>query len=296
MRSELKSKEYPTLFSSNAISFEEWKSAGYAAGVDEISNPELKALYESVPDALKLQFESEGNYGIPYNIEGYGLIADRQMLEDILGVTDLDAFTADYKEADYEEFQQMIVALNDYINDGKSESFTLNGNSYETQSDKTDLTENLNGVFSIAGAEKWTYGNHFGNYPISTVYQNVYDVRETDPDKADLMKSSIVKSLGELDFLSNYAAGPDGVTKRGSQFINSTVTGYDQAVQTFAEGKAVFIKNGNWIYSNVADIAPEVADRLIMLPMKLNFSDDDIHVDGLTVDQMNRSVPEFVSQ
>ena len=74
------------------------------------------------------------------------------------------------------------------------------------------------------------------------------------------------------------------------------MTGYDQAVQTFAEGKAVFIKNGNWIYSNVADIAPEVADRLIMLPMKLNFSDDDIHVDGLTVDQMNRSVPEFVSQ
>ena len=33
-----------------------------------------------------------------------------------------------------------------------------------------------------------------------------------------------------------------------------------------------------------------------MFPMKLNFSDDDIHVDGLTVDQMNRSVPEFVSQ
>lgn len=82
--------------------------------MEEISNPELKTLYESVPDALKLQFESEGNYGIPYNIEGYGLIADRQMLEDILGVTDLNAFTADYKEADYEEFQQMIVALNDY--------------------------------------------------------------------------------------------------------------------------------------------------------------------------------------
>ena len=43
MRSELKSKEYPTLFSSNAIAFEEWKSAGYAEGIDEISNPELKS-------------------------------------------------------------------------------------------------------------------------------------------------------------------------------------------------------------------------------------------------------------
>ena len=52
MRSELKIKrKYPTVFSSNAIAFEEWKSAGYAEGVDEISNPELKALYESVPDA-----------------------------------------------------------------------------------------------------------------------------------------------------------------------------------------------------------------------------------------------------
>ena len=112
MRSELKSKEYPTLFSSNAISFEEWKSAGYAAGVEEISNPELKTLYESVPDALKLQFESEGNYGIPYNIEGYGLIADRQMLEDILGVTDLNAFTADYKEADYNQVMTTIDEFN----------------------------------------------------------------------------------------------------------------------------------------------------------------------------------------
>ena len=73
-------------------------------------------------------------------------------------------------------------------------------------------------------------------------------------------------------------------------FINSTVTGYDQAVQTFAESKAIFIKNGNWTYSNIANIAPEVAERLVMFPMKLNFSDDDIHVVGLTVDQMNRSV------
>lgn len=296
MRSELKSKEYPTLFSSNAIAFEEWKSAGYATEAADIQNPELKALYESIPDALKLQFENEGNYGVPYNIEGYGLIADTKMLTELLGIDDLEAFTEDYKEADYQEFQEMVAALDAYIQNGTAQSFALNGVSYETVGEKTALTQNLNGVFAIAGAEKWTYGNHFGNYPISAVYTSVYDVRESEPDKADALRTPIIKSLQQLDFLTRYAAGPQGAVERGAQFINSTVTGYDQAVQTFAEGKAIFIKNGNWIYANVAKIAPEVADRLTMLPMKLNFEDGDIQAEGLDAAKMNRSIPEFVSQ
>lgn len=296
MRSELKSKEYPTLFSSNAISFEEWKSAGYAMGEEEISNEKLKALYGSVPDSLRLQFEGSGNYGIPYNMEGYGLIADRQMLKDILGTENLEQFIEDYKAADYGEFQSMTMALDTYIKDGGEETFVLNGNRYTTAANKTALTEKLDGVFSIAGAEKWTYGNHYGNYPVSTVYSNIYDVRESEPEKADKLKDSLVKSLQELDFLTNYAAGPDGAVARGPQFINSTVTGYDQAVQTFAEGKAVFIKNGNWIYGNVAKVNQEAADRLTMLPMKVNFAEEDISVQDLTVEKMNCSIPEFVSQ
>lgn len=296
MRSELKSREYPTLFSSNAIAFEEWVSAGYACGAEDILNGELKQLYESIPDALKLQFEGGGSYGIPYNIEGYGLIADRQMLEDILGTESMAGFWEDYKAAGYEEFQEMVVAMDSFIKEGTAQEFHLNGKTYTTAEGKTALTEKLNGVFAIAGAEKWTYGNHFGNYPISTVYTSIYDVRESDPQKAELLRDPLVKSLQELDFLTRYAAGPDGPVERGPQFINSTVTGYDQAVQTLAEGKAVFIKNGNWIYSNVAKVDQSVADRLTMLPMKLNFSDGHITVEGLTAGQMNRSVPEFVSQ
>ena len=72
LRSEIKPKAYPTVFASNAIGIEEWKSAGFAMDASKIHNPQLKALYESVPDSMKLEFEGEGNYGIPYNIEGYG--------------------------------------------------------------------------------------------------------------------------------------------------------------------------------------------------------------------------------
>ena len=296
MRSELKSKEYPTLFSSNAIAFEEWKSAGYATGAEEIQNPELKALYESVPDALRLQFEGEGNYGVPYNIEGYGLIVDEQLLKELLDVEDLSGFYADYKAAGYGEFQNMVIAMDAFIKEGGRQHFTLNGTDYATADGKTEATEKLNGVFAVAGAEKWTYGNHFGNYPISAVYESIYDVREAEPEKAEGLRTPLISSLQELDFLTGYTAGPEGAMERGPQYINSTVNGYDQAVQTFAEGKAVFIKNGNWIYSNVAKVAPDTAKRLTMLPMKLNFQDEDILVEGLTAEKMNRSIPEFVSQ
>lgn len=296
MRSELKSKDYPTVFTSNSVAFEEWKSAGYAVGAEDIMNAELKALYENLPDTMRLQFDGEGNYGIPYNIEGYGLIADRRRIMEALGLDSIDQFRQDYEEADYAEFQSMVQALDRYIKGEGSESFTLNGREYAAQAAKGGLTSELNGVFSIAGAEKWTYGNHFGNYPVSAVYKDVYDVRGADPERADTLKAPLVKAMEELDFLTRYAAGPNEATERGPKFINSTVTGYDQAVQTFAEGRAFFIKNGNWIYSNVAKISEDTAENLIMLPMKVNFDDSEILVEGLDAAQMNRSVPEFVSQ
>lgn len=296
LRSEIKSKDYPTVFATNAIGIEEWKSAGYALDASGIQNEELRALYESLPETLRLQFEREGNYGIPYNIEGYGLIANKQLLQEILELDSIDGFKADYQVATYEEFQGMLESLDAYIKNGTGSSFTLNGNSYTVREGKTELTETLTGVLAIAGAEKWTYGNHFGNYPISTVYETVYDVRESEPSYADHLKTPIIKSLKELDYLTRFAAGADGAVERGPQFINSTVTGYDQAVQMLAERKAIFIKNGNWIYPTVAGVSEDTAENLIMLPMKVNFSDEDILVDGLTVDKMNRSVAEFVSQ
>lgn len=298
MRSELKSKAYPTVFTSNAVAFEEWKSAGYAVAAEDIMNPELKALYEGLPDTIRLQFDGQGNYGIPYNIEGYGLIADQRMIMEIFGLDSgsIEIFKEDYKRADYGEFQSMVRAVDGLIKGDGGQSFTLGGRPYATAAEKKGAAAGLNGVFSIAGAEKWTYGNHFGNYPISAVYKDVYDVRGSDPSKAEQLKEPIIKSLQELDFLTRYAAGPDGAVERGPRFINSTVTGYDQAVQAFAEGKSVFIKNGNWIYSNVAKISEDVAGNLMMLPMKLCFDDSDITVEGLDAAQMNRSVPQFVSQ
>ena len=58
----------------------------------------------------------------------------------------------------------------------------------------------------------------------------------------------------------------------------------------------MFIKQGNWVFSNIKGVDADKSERLTMLPMKVNLDDSDITADGVTVDSLNSSIPEFVSQ
>ncbi len=296
LRSEMNSKSYPTLFAVNQSSLTEWVEGGFALPASKITNDELTAIFDSIPDNMRL-LDTEGeSYGIPYNVEGYGLIADKQMICDVFGLESADDFIADYRSADYDEFEKMIDAIDDYINDNGGETITLNGNQYTTATQKTDTTSQLNGVFAIAGAEKWTYANHYTNYALNAVFSNYTETANATSEQIDELEEPMVKMIEELDMLSQHTAGPNGKVERGSEYINSTVTGYDQTVQTFAEGKAMFIKQGNWVFSNIKGVDADKSERLTMLPMKVNLDDSDITADGVTVDSLNSSIPEFVSQ
>lgn len=296
LRSEMSSKSMPTLYAINQAQFKEWNEGGFVVAASEIQDPELKAIYDSVPANMCLQNENGENCGIPYNVEGYGMIADLRMMADVFGLDDTAAFVEDYKAATYAEFEKFVVALDDYIHDKGGEAVTLNGKIYITAEDKTAVTENVNGVFSIAAAEKWTYANHYINYPVNAVFADFASVANAASDQIDRVEEPLVKALQELEFVTQFSAGPNGAVTRGAEYINSTATGYDQAVQTFAEGKAFFIKQGNWIFSNVASIDEEKANNLTFLPVKVNFGASDIAAEGMTVEKMNASIPEFVSQ
>ena len=296
LRSEMNAKSYPTIFAVNQSSLTEWVEGGFALSSSKITNDDLKKICDSIPENMRLSDTDGENYGIPYNVEGYGLIADKQMICDVFGLDSADDFISDYRSANYDEFEKMIDAVDDYINDKGGETITLNGNEYVTATGKTDTTSQMNGVFAIAGAEKWTYANHYTNYALNAVFPNYTATANATSEQVDELEEPMVKMIQELDMLSQHTAGPNGKVERGSEYINSTVTGYDQAVQTFAEGKAMFIKQGNWVYSNIKGVDEEKATRLTMLPMKVNLDDSDITADGVTVDSLNHSIPEFVSQ
>ena len=83
--------------------------------------------------------------------------------------------------------------------------------------------------------------------------------------------------------------------KEGPELINQTTNGYDQAVASFANGETVFIKQGNWCYTNITNANADIADYMTFLPIKLDVTDEDL-TSGITAEQMNTSIPVFVPQ
>lgn len=296
LRAEMNSKNKPAIFSiMNIQELAEWKEGGFAADLNTLTgNADFKALHDALSDNLKLTTDGTDSYGIPYNVEGYGYIVDTLMLADLFGADNVDAFLGDCKLATYDEFAAMVDTLDAYIQNGTAGTVTVNGKDYALAAQKTGLAQNLTGVFSVAGSEKWTYGDHMINIAIDTVFENPSAAKNATAQQIDELKNPLVAYAKALDVKTSHVAGENGPLPRSPEMINSTTNGYDPAVQKFADHKAIFMKQGNWVYTNIEKVNPEIVKTLTFIPIKMPFTDNDIKVSGLTAEKMQRSIPVFV--
>ena len=86
--------------------------------INKIDNAKLKKLADEIPAAQRLTAKNGENFGLPYNIEGYGYQVDKNVLKDLF-VGDTDALLADLKaEPDYISWQTFVKAVDAYIKDG----------------------------------------------------------------------------------------------------------------------------------------------------------------------------------
>lgn len=295
LRAEMNSKEKPAIFSiMNIQELVEWEEGGFALNLHDATREGFKTMHDHVAPGLRLTSDGNNSFGIPYNVEGYGYIADTEMLASLVGEENLDAFISDLRAASYDEFQVMIEAMQRYIDNYSSDEFPLNGTPYKLLYNPTEKSEKLTGVFSVAGSEKWTYGDHLINIVIDTAFANPSAADAATDEQIDGMRGALMAYAEVLDLKSSHTAGDNGPLERGPEFINSTTNGYDAAVQKFAESKAIFLKQGNWVYTNIEKANPDIVDTLTFIPVKFPFKDSDIQVNGLTADHMNSSIPVFV--
>lgn len=294
LRSEMNSAHRPAIFSVNFGGLAEWAESQTILDLNQASNPKLKALAEKIPQTMRLTSDGAQNYGIPYNIEGYGLIIDTRMIDGLFGKEHTSAFLQDFKEASYTDFAQFVQSADNYIQTGQTATIQMNNHTYTFLAQKTELTKKLTGIFAEAGAEKWTYGDHMGNMAMNAVFDSPAAVRNATEAQIDELYSPLTKVVQTLDLYSQHAAGMEGKLSRSSDYINSTTASYDVSVQLFSSGKALFIKQGNWVYPNIAKLNKDILSTLTFLPIKLPLTASDIKVPGLTVEKFNRSVPEFV--
>lgn len=289
LRTEMNSKNKPAIFSCmNAQALVEWVEGGFAMDLSKATNEEFKKLVSEIPENFNLT-DGTTNYGIPYNVEGYGYIVDTEMLAALFGEDQVEAFIAAFKTATYEEFEAMVHTLTAYIKEGTAGTVKLSGQEFALATEKTGKAASLEGVFSVAGSEKWTYGDHMINVAIDAVFENSVAASEATMEQLEAGKGAFEAYAKALDLKTSNAT-----TERGPELINATTNGYDPAVATFANSKALFFKNGNWCYTNIEKANADIVDTLTFLPIKMPFTQDDIKVEGLTVEHMASSIPVFV--
>lgn len=290
LRVDMSSDHKPAIFGiMDPQALKEWVEGDFALDLTTADLlPEFKALADDLDPGLRLTMDGQDSYGIPYNVEGYGYIVDKEMIAALVGEDNVDSFIEKYKTATYDEFADFVEKVNAYIKDGKGNDFALSGQTFSLLAEKNEKAEKLEGVFSVAGSEKWTYGDHLINIPIDSVFPNVAAAVNATDEQLDKLYNPMVAYAKTLDLITSHA-----VSERGPEFINSTTNGYDAAVANFANGKTLFIKQGNWCYTNIKNANSEIVDTLTILPIKMPFEQGDIAVDGLTVEHMNSSIPVF---
>lgn len=290
MRTEMNSKTKPAIFCvMNAESLTEWTESGYARPLSAGLTDDFKNLVSTIPNNFNLTADGTENYGIPFNVEGYGYVVDTQMLGDIFG-TDGAEVAKSIKTATYTEWETAVTALENYIKNGVASDVTLSGTKYSMAAAKTGKAVNLEGVFSTAGSQTWTYGDHMLNVAINAVFPTAVEARNASKADVEKLYGPFLAYAKALDLKTSNA-----ITPRGNEFINDTTNGYDASVENIAAGKGIFLKQGNWVYSNFAKTSnPSIVDTLTFVPVKMPFTDADVVAKDRTVDSINSSIPVFV--
>ena len=296
LRSEMNSRQMPSIFSIQGIKeLAEWSQGGFALDLNTVTGGNFGKMASDIPLGLRLTSDGSTSYGIPYNVEGYGFIVDRDMLSEIFNPIPVDAVLADIKAASYEEWEALVKAIDAWIAYPRAMEVKLNGNTHKLAAKKGKLSEKLNGVFAVMGAEKWTYGDHFINVALNAVFANDIEANQADEATIKSLKGAFLAYAKALDLKTSYLAGARGKAVRGQDFVSSANFGYDQAVQIFADSKAVFFKQGNWAFGNIEAVNKAQAARLEFVPVKMPYQKQDIkRADGTTVEMLNSSIPVFV--
>lgn len=236
LKSEIAKSDAPTLFQINGpIGYQSWKD--YCLDLTD------SEFYNALTDkSLAITGEDGGVYGIPYTIEGYGIIYNNAIMEQ------------------YFAMDGAVVASVDEIN-----SFdTLKAVVEDMQSKKDAL--GIKGVFastSLLPGEEWRWQTHTANLPINQEYQ---DKGVDDLDEIEFTYSDNFKNIFDL-YLNNSTTDPKML---GSKGVNDSMA-------EFALGQAAMVQNGNWAWSQIAGVSGNVvqAEDIGFLPIYMGLEGEE---------------------
>ncbi|PAU69630.1 ABC transporter substrate-binding protein [Bifidobacterium italicum] len=210
LKSELAKSEAPTIFQVNGpVGYQSWK--GYTADLKDT------AIYKDMNDQSLALTDGDKIVGVPYVIESYGIIYNKDIV------------------AKYTKLDGAVIKSADEIKDFD----TLKKVADDMQKRKKDL--GIEGAFTSAGFDSssdWRFKTHLANIPL--YYQFKKDDITAPPASIKDMYMDNFKNIFDLYIT-------DSTTEKTQL---SSKTG-DDANSEFALGKAAFYQNGTWAWSDL---------------------------------------------
>lgn len=240
LTSEIAKSEPPTIFQINGpVGYQNWKD--YCADLSG------SKIYELLSDKSLAVTDGEGVYGVPYAVEGYGIIYN-------------DAIMDKYFALDGAKAASM-----DEIKDFK----TLKAVAEDMQAKKADL--GIDGVFgstSLKSGDDWRWQTHLFNVPL--YYE--FNTGEGSPITTCLESDAL-----DFTYAENYKNIFDLYTNNSG--TKKTLLGsksVDDSMAEFALGKCAMIQNGNWAWSQISGTEGNVVaeEDIKFLPIYTGMEND----------------------
>lgn len=219
LSSKISTSEAPTIFQINGpVGYSNWKD--YCA---DLTNTKI---YKHLTDKSLAISTKEGVFGIPYVVEGYGIIYNDKIMQDY--------FKLENKRTKYGSMEE--------INNFKA----LKAVSEDIQANKDKL--GLDGCFavtSLKSGEDWRWQTHLANLPVYYEFKekNV-DLTSEDVKKLAFSYGDNYKNIFDL-YINNSTVEPKLL---GSKIV-------DESMAEFALEKCAMVQNGNWAWGQIEKVS-----------------------------------------
>ncbi len=241
LTAKMGTNEAPTLFQING-------PKGYANWKDYCADLSDTQLYNHLTDK-NLAVTVDGKvYGIPYVVEGYGIIYNKEITDKYFA---LDGRKTEYKSMDE---VKSFSALKEIVEDMQKNAEKLG----------------IKGVFastSLKTGEDWRWHTHLANIPVyyEFDYNNV-DLSSEETSKIDFKYSENFKKIFDL-YINNSTTNKKVL---GSKIV-------DESMAEFALGQCAMVQNGNWAWGQIKNIKGNVvkAENIKYLPIYMGFEGEE---------------------
>lgn len=214
LKAETAKRDMPTLFQINGpVGYNNWKN--FCADLSETN------LYNWLLDKDMAVQDENGVYGIPYVVEGYGIIYNVTIMKKY--------FSLPNKAVSYTKVEEVnnFDKLKEVVEDMTAHAKELG----------------IEGVFastSFSSGEDWRWQTHLANLP---VYYEFKDKEVSDSDTLDFSYADNFRNIFDL-YIDNSCTPKTGLA---SKTVNDSM-------EEFALGKVAMVQNGNWAWGQVADV------------------------------------------